>query len=83
MSMNDREQALFGYFATIALDPRVRASKSLDILYRAILACLKEDLPAVGARVLGGLARPVASRFLDKIFAEFEDLVGNLGKGGR
>ena len=87
--LGDRAQALLGYVATIAFDARVRAAiaaGSGEGLYRAVSACLKEDLPSVAGSILQGLARgvvrqvasraePLAAQAISSLFRGLEDMI--------
>lgn len=53
-AQSPRAQALLGYFATIVFDPKVSAAKTFDDYKRAVIACVLEDLAAVGKIGLRG-----------------------------
>jgi hypothetical protein len=77
--VTDREQALINYFATIAFDPKVKASKDLDGLFRAIVACIKEDLPSVGRHMATNAPRAILSRVAKPpLPSPVDQIVGNL-----
>ena len=72
-SMNDRQNALMAYFATIAFDPKVRAAKGTKVL-DAVVACVSEDFPAVAAE----MARGGAHLLIKKITPFAESVMGGI-----
>ena len=78
--LNARENALLGYFATIAFDPRVRGAKSIEPWLRALGECLKEDLPAVAATVLENVAVAKIEPVIRRVIGGFFEELANIGK---
>lgn len=88
--LNEREQSLLAYVATISFDPRVRAARGVEALYSAVSACLREDIPAVGRMMVRGAVRegvrrvePVVTGALRSVAGHIDDWIGSLGRSRR